>query len=248
MRVAPRGVLVVMIAVLAAWLLVGCRGSTHLISTEQEIQIGQEAAAEFDREHSVSRSSPMALRLAEIGERVGQAASPPDYPYSFTLVNEDVDNAFALPGGPVYFYQGLINSLGNDEHQIAWVCAHEITHIRQQHAIRRIERAIGASLLIELALGEGTAADVAGLVGSLSLQHYSRDHEHMADQLGCRWAHQAGYDATAAIAVLQKFQEIQGKEPNDFEIMFMSHPGNEDRVNVVKTTLEQYGISGAYHP
>ena len=154
MRVAPRGVLVVMIAVLAAWLLVGCRGSTHLISTEQERQIGQEAAAEFDREHSVSRSSPMALRLAEIGERVGQAASPPDYPYSFTLVNEDVDNAFALPGGPVYFYQGLINSLGNDEHQIAWVCAHEITHIRQQHAIRRIERAIGASLLIELALGE----------------------------------------------------------------------------------------------
>ena len=70
----------------------------------------------------------------------------------------------------------------------------------------------------------------------------------LEDQLGCRWAHQAGYDATAAIAVLQKFQEIQGKEPNDFEIMFMSHPGNEDRVNVVKATLEQYGISGAYHP
>ncbi len=248
MRAAWRGVLVLMIVLLAAWLLVGCRGSTHVISTQQEIQIGQEAAAEFDKEHSVSRSSPMALWLAQIGNRVGQAASPPNYPYSFTLVNEDVVNAFAMPGGPVYCYRGLIEALGNDTDQVAWVMGHEITHIRQQHAVRRIERAIGASLLIELTLGRGTAADVAGLVGSLSLQHYSRDHEHMADQLGCRWAHQAGYDATAAIAVLQKFQEIQGRDPNDFEIMFMSHPGNNDRINVVKATLDKYDISGAYYP
>jgi len=241
-------VLVLTVVLLLACTLTGCKGSTHLISTGQEIQIGQEAAAEFDSQHPVSRTSPNAVWLAGIGQRVGAAASPPDYPYSVTLVEEDVANAFALPGGPVYVYQGLLDELGQDQDKIAWVIGHEITHIRQQHAVRRIERSIGASLLIEVLLGKReTAAQIASAVAGLALLDYGRDHEFMADALGLRWASAAGYDPTAAIAVLEKFQEIQGREPNDFEIMFMTHPGNNDRVNHVKALCAQNGYVGRYY-
>jgi len=247
MSTTLRVLLILLLVAACMWALVGCKGATYLLSTEQEIEIGQQAAAEFDSGHRVDRSGPLAQRIAGIGANVAEAASPPDYPYSFTLVKDDVVNAFALPGGPIYLYQGLVDALGDDTDQIAWVTSHEITHIRQQHAARRIERQIGASVLIGWLLGEDTGAQIAGLVTGLALQDYGRDHEFMADALGLRWAHGAGYDATAAVAVLEKFQELQGREPSNFEIFFMTHPGNNDRINHVKAVLDQYGYSGKYY-
>ncbi len=242
---------VALVAVLTAmwWGLAGCDGTTFLIGQDQEIQIGREAAAEFDREHNVDRSSADARWLQAIGNRVAAAASPPDYPYSFTLVREDVNNAFALPGGPIYFYDGLIDSLGRDEDQVAWVIGHEITHIRQKHAVRRIERAIGAQVLIEVLLGgQNTAREIAGIVVGLGLQDYGRDNEIMADQLACRWTAGAGYDPTAGLAVLETFKSIQGEDPSDFEILFMSHPGNNTREDAVKDYLSEHNMSGRYYP
>lgn len=228
--------------------LLGCTGSTFLIGKDQEIEIGREAAAEFDSQHPVDRSSAQARQLQTILDRVARASSPPNYPYSVTIVKEDVNNAFALPGGPIYFYEGLLDTLNWDEDQIAWVMAHELTHIRQQHAIRRIERAIGAQVLIEVLLGgQSTAGQVAGLVGGLALQDYGRDNELMADRLGIRWAAAAGYDPTAVLPVLAAFKAIQGRDPNDFEILFMSHPGNSDRENAAKRYMDQQGYRGRYY-
>ncbi len=249
MRIVARLVAVIVVLASLGIVLHGCGGTTFLISHEQEIEIGREAAAEFDREHHVDRTSPTARWLQAIGARVAAAASPPDYPYSFTLVKEDVNNAFALPGGPIYFYEGLVETLERDEDQVAWVIAHEITHIRQKHAVRRIERAIGAQVLIEVLLGDrNTAREIAGLVAGLALQNYGRENEIMADQLGCRWAAGAGYDPTAALAVLEKFKQLQGEDPNDFEILFMSHPGNNDRENAVINYLREHHYSGRYYP
>lgn len=228
--------------------LLGCGGGTYLISRSQEIQIGQEAAADFERNNPTDRTSRRARWLADIGQRVAAPAQPPEYPYEFVLVRENVNNAFALPGGPIYLYDGLINTLDADEHKVAWVCGHEISHVREKHAIKRIERAIGAQLLIEWALGGRTARDIGSVVAGLSIQHYSRDNEFEADRHGCRWAAEAGYDPTAAIPVLETFRELQGRDPSDFEILFHSHPGNEDRVNNVKRFLDENNLTGRYHP
>lgn len=242
--------LTAVLATLAAvsFTLVGCDGNTFLISKDQEIEIGREAAAEFDAEHHVDRTSAQARQLQAILDRVARAASPPEYPYSITIVKEDVQNAFALPGGPIYFYEGLLNTLNWDEDQIAWVIGHELTHIRQQHAIRRIERAVGAQVLIEVFLGgQSTAGQIAGVVGSLALQNYGRDNELMADRLGIRWAAGAGYDPTAVLPVLEAFKRIQGSDPSDFELLFLSHPGNNDRENAAKRYLDQQGYRGRYY-
>ena len=237
---------VVLLAV--SFVLGGCQGSTYVISKSEEIQIGQQAATDFDSQHRIDRTSQNARWLQQIGDRVAAAAEPPEYPYTFTIVVEDEANAFALPGGPVYFYKGLIDELNGDPDQVAWVLAHEITHIRQQHAVRRIERQIGAQLLIGVLLGnQRTAQDIAGAVAGLALQDYGRDNEIMADRLGCRWAAGAGYDPTASLAVLETFKRLQGSDPNDFEILFMSHPGNTEREDSVKRYLDEQHYTGQYY-
>ena len=227
--------------------LSGCGGDTFLISRSQEIEIGQEAAADFERDNPVDTTSERARWLAGIGARIAEAAQPPEYPYEFKLVRQNVNNAFALPGGPIYIYDGLINTLGADEDQVAWVCGHEAAHISEQHAIRRIERAVGAQLLLEWAIGGGTARDIGGIVAGLAIQNYSRDNEFEADRLGVRYAADAGYDPSAAIPVLQKFRELQGRDPSDFEILFHSHPGNTDREDAVKRYMDRHNLYGAHY-
>ncbi len=246
MRTARIVVLAVLLVALGA-LLSGCGGETFLISKNQEIDIGQNAAADYEQQHPVEKNSQRARWLAGIGDRIAAAAQPPEYPYEFSLVAEDVNNAFAYPGGPIYIYEGLIESLGANEDQVAWVCGHEATHVSEQHAIKRIESAIGAQVLIEWALGGDTARNIAGAVTGLALQHYSRDNEYESDRIGCKYAAEAGYDPTAALAVLEKFRELQGEDPSDFEILFHSHPGNNDRADAVKRYLDEKGMTGAYY-
>ncbi len=243
MRIAILALTIAMVGLI----LGGCFGSSFLIDKEQEVEIGQQAAQEFDQEHRVDRTSDLARWFQRIGNRVAAAAQPPDYPYEFAIVREDVNNALAFPGGPIYMYEGLIDTLGRDEDQVAWVIGHEVTHVRQKHAIRRIESQVGAQLLIQWALGEGTGRDIAGLVAGLALQHYSRENEHEADKLGCRWAAGAGYDPTAAIPVLETFAEIAGDAPSDFEIIWLSHPAGDERVEAVKRYLERENLSGQYY-
>ncbi len=227
--------------------LAGC-GRTFLIGRDQEIQIGREAAEDFERRNPVDRTSERARWMARIGNRVAEAAQPPEYPYEFVLVREDVNNAFALPGGPIYVYDGLIDTLEADEDRVAWVCGHEITHVRQQHAIQRVERAMGAQLLIQWLLGGATERDIATAVAGLSIQAYSRSNEFEADRLGVRFAAEAGYDPTAAIPVLDTFRELQGRDPSDFEILFHSHPGSTDRRDAVIEFIEENEYQGRYYP
>jgi len=154
----------------------------------------------------------------------------------------------AFPGGRIYFYRGIFEALDYNEDQLAWVAAHEATHVARRHATRRIEKSLGYELLVQLIFGKDTAGKVAGLVSGLMLQDYGRDNEFEADRIGLDYAHAAGYDPTAALGVLETFAELHGNEdPNDFEILFMTHPGNTDRADAVKEHLSDNGWGGAYY-
>jgi len=82
----------------------------------------------------------------------------------------------------------------------------------------------GYELLIQLVFGQDTGGQIAGLVAGLMLQDYGRDNELEADRLGLEFTKAAGYDPTASLAVLDKFAQIQGKDPNRLELLFMTHP------------------------
>lgn len=224
----------------------GCKGP-RLLSHDEEIRLGQQAGDEFEAEYGRDRDQRRNTIANRIGTRIAAAAQPPAYAYDFRVLADDTVNAVAFPGGRIYLYRGLFEALSYDEDQLAWVAGHESAHVSRQHAVRRLERSLGYELLIQLVFGKDTGGQIAGLVAGLMLQDYGRDNELEADRIGLEYAKAAGYDPTAALAVLDKFAQIQGKEPSNLELLFMSHPGNTTRSDAVKNVLRERGWSGKYY-
>jgi len=236
----------ILVAVLTALPLV-CGCQSRLISRSQEIQLGQDAGDDFEHKYGRDRDPNRNALVKAIGANLERAAEPPDYPYDYRILASNQPNAVAFPGGRIYMFRGMFNKLGGNRDKIAWVLGHETAHVARQHAVRRIERQLGYEAIIALIFRKKNAAQVAGAVSSLMLLDYGRDNEFEADRGGMLYAHNAGYDPTAAVAVLKLFQEIQGSEPNDFEIMFATHPGNQDRINHAKDYIQKMGWHGAYY-
>jgi len=226
-------------------LVCGCQ--SRLISRDQEIQLGQDAGDDFESKYGRDTNAQRNALVKSIGANIERAAEPPDYPYDYRVLGDDTTNAVAFPGGRIYMFRGMINELDGDRDKIAWIIGHETAHVARQHAVRRIERQLGYEAVIALILKKKSAARIASTVGSLVLLDYGRDNEFEADRMGMLYAHNAGYDPTAAVAVLELFQEIQGRDPNDFAIMFATHPGNKDRINHAKDHIQKMGWSGAYY-
>lgn len=224
----------------------GCGGGTRLLSRDDEIQLGREAGDDFEREEGLDNDPALRSLVASVGERVARAAQPPDYPYDFRVLRGKDVNAVAFPGGRIYVWRGLIETFDSDRDTLAWVLAHESAHVARRHATRRMEKALGFEALITIALRKQGARELAGLVAGLVVKDYGRDQEFEADRYGLLYAHEAGYDPTAAVAVLNKFRELQQDEPSDFELLFATHPGNNDRINNVKAYITSKSWSGRY--
>jgi len=236
----------VVLVVFLACSLSGCKGP-RLISKSDEIQLGRDAGDEFERKHGRDNDPALNALITTIGTRVTAAAQPPEYPYEVRVLASDKVNAVAFPGGRIYLYRGLIDEFERNPDQLAWVIGHEATHVARRHAARRIERQLGYEAIIALIFKQGDVAKIAGIAADLVLLDYGRDNEFEADRMGMRFSHAAGYDPTATVAVLRHFQELQGRDPSDFAIMFMTHPGNDDRINHAKQYLEDQGWSGQYY-
>lgn len=227
--------------------LSGCKTGGRLLSTDDEIKMGQEAGDEFERENGRDRDQRRNEIAQRIGKRIAVVVKPPDYPYDFRVLADDTVNAVAFPGGRIYLYRGIFKALDHNEDKLAFVAGHEASHVARQHASRRLEKQLGYSLLIQLAFGQDTGGKIAGLVAGLMLQEYSRDNEFEADRLALSHMFNAGYDPTAALPVIAKFQELHGSDPNNFELLFMTHPGNTDRADAIKKELKKNGWSGKYY-
>lgn len=228
----------------------GCKDSgSWLFSMDDEVELGRDAAAEFEQTNPVSRDPALNRLVKGIGADIAAVARPPSYPYEFRVIDTNTVNAVAFPGGRIYMYRGLIQKLGRDRDMIAWVLGHEVTHVSLRHAAKRIEKQVGIAAITELLLGESTARDVATVVADLMFRDYGRDKEFQADARGLVYAHNAGYDATAAIGVIKVFQSLHGgKDPDKLELLFMTHPGDNRRLNQIKRLCARYGYTGRYYP
>jgi predicted Zn-dependent protease len=227
----------------------GCGKGVRLISRDEEVRMGRQAAVAFEQQSGGrDRDAQRNVIMNTIGARVSAAATAgdyPDYPYEFRVLANNQVNANAFPGGVIYLWSGLFCVLNNSDDQLAWVAGHEAAHVARQHAVRRIERSLGYDLIIQLVLGKDTAGRVAQAVANLTLQDYGRDQELEADRVGAIFARQARYDPTAALAVIEAFKR-SGGDPNNVEILFATHPGNTTREDNLKAFFRQQGWSGQY--
>jgi beta-barrel assembly-enhancing protease len=237
-------------ALLAALWLAGCKGEEIMgLGMTDQIKLGQEAGDQFEQKYGLSTDAALRRLVSGIGQRVAAVAKPPDYPYDYRVLLNDQVNANAFPGGRIYVWTGLTKAVQRNPDQLAFVIGHETAHVARGHTAQAIERQMGTDLIVQALLGGKDAAKYVGLVGDLVLQGYGRTAEYEADRIGLGYAQAAGYDPTAAYAVIREFQKLSGnKDPSQVELVFDSHPGNNARLNALQAEIKRNGWHGRYTP
>lgn len=146
---------------------------------------------------------PAADYVSQVGARVATAAGVPGQ-CTFTVINTDVVNAFAVPGCYIYITRGIL-AIMNSEDELASVLGHEVGHVVADHSARRQNAATLTSLgalIVGVATGSGDLAQMAGQAGQLLTLNYSRDQEYESDDLGVRYLGAMGYNRYAAADML----------------------------------------------
>jgi predicted Zn-dependent protease len=228
------------------------------LSVDQEIALGLQAAPEMASQYGGEAADPEGQALVDrVGKRILERSSAKDSPYRFEfhlLADTDTINAFALPGGQVFITEALLKRL-ETEGQLATVLAHEMGHVVARHGAQHLAKAkltqglTGAAVLATYdpnnPRSQNTAM-VAALVGQLVNLRYGREDELQSDQLGVRFASEAGYDPRAMIRVmeiLEKSMEGKGRPPE----FFSTHPNPEHRIQRIQNVIaERYpkGVPG----
>ena len=218
-----------------------------LISEQQEVQIGKQAAAEATQQMGLVHDAALQQYVSSIGMVLAKHSERPELPWEFHVIDDPTPNAFALPGGPVFVTRGLV-TLMNSEAQLATVVGHEIGHVTARHSVNQMSK----QQLAQLGLGLGAvlvpgADQLAGLasegLGLLFLK-YGRDDERQADELGFRYALDDGYDVREMGKVflsLERSSELEGaqKIPN----WAATHPAEPERIANVEKRVAALGES-----
>lgn len=240
-----RTALVLLVALIAV--ACGCytvphtgRRSLILLPAGQEMEMGAAAFLDIKSKEKVSTDPIANDRVRRIGERIAAAAGDdlPGAKWEFVVFDApDTVNAFALPGGKVGVYTGLLKLADSDD-EVATVMGHEIAHVTARHGSERWSQsaavAVGGVLLSETVLKDNENKNAwLGAYGAGAavgvLLPYSRLNESEADEIGLVYAAKAGYDPRAAIAFWQKMAKAAEGKARPPEIL-STHPSDATRI------------------
>ena len=225
-----------------------------LFTWDQEAALGLEAAPGFtDQFGGPLPNEAVRAYVSEVGASMLpylEEGVPDDLPWEFTILDSDVINAFALPGGQIFITRGLAAQLEN-EAQLAGVLGHEIGHVTKRHGNRQMSRSVAlqgglvASSIVIGAADEDSALrqygqyglPVAQVGGQLVLLSYGRDAEYDADEAGMKYMSLAGYKPVGQLGVMQVLADMSqgGQRP---PALLSTHPYPEDRINRIRRLLE----------
>ena len=211
------------------------------MSEAEEKKVGKEEHPKVLAEFGGAYNHPELQRyVSSIGNFLKSTTPQANEPYTFTVLDSDMVNAFALPGGYVYVTRGLM-ALANDEAEFAGVVGHEIGHVVARHTAQRYSQGVIAGLGAAI-LGAITKSDIVGNVAQMGaaayVQGFSRDQELEADQLGVQYLTRAGFHPMAMASFLGSMEaesalalKKAGKEGTDpAASLFSSHPRTADRI------------------
>ncbi len=179
------------------------RSQLQLVSGAQEVQMGAEAYKEILAKAKISTDPATNALVTRVGTRIAAATGRSELPWEFKVIDDpQTVNAFALPGGKVAVYTGIL-PITRDEAGLAVVLGHEVSHVMARHSAERISEQLGAELV---AKGIGAAIGLdpqitqagAGLLVNTLLLPWGRKQESEADHLGLIYMAKAGYDPHAA--------------------------------------------------
>lgn len=242
--------------VLLVTLVAGCytvpvtgRKAVNFVSVSQETEMGAASFQQMKAEGKVSTNPIYVNRMQNIGKRIATAVGDdlPSAEWEFVVFESPDLNAFALPGGKVGVYTGMMQFAESDD-ELATVVGHEIAHVTARHGSERMSQnilvaagAVGVGVATKDKSGGERAAALAayGLGTTIGVMlPYSRTHETEADAIGLQYAARAGYDPMAAINFWERMErKSEGKnKPPEF---LSTHPADDTRIKNLKAVMPE---------
>src|SRR5579864_1913202 len=211
----------------------------NLFSKQQDVQLGQEAAAQVRKQMTVIHDPVLTNYVNQVGKRLASApeARQSGFPFTFEVVADPTINAFALPGGPMFINTGLLKAV-DSEAQLAGVMGHEMSHVILRHGTNQASKA----QLIELPAVLGSQLTGSSMVGKLAqlgigigagsvLLKFSRSAESQADLMGSHLMAESGYDPMEMARFFEKLNAQGGGRT----IQFLSdHPNPDNREKAIE--------------
>lgn len=229
------------------------RDQLIFISEEKEIALGQEAYRQVLRQSPLNQDSQINEMVHRVGQRIAAAADKPEYQWEFAVIQDDQTvNAFALPGGKVVIYTGILKYTKTDA-GLATVMGHEVAHALQRHGAERMSRGILEQIAQLGALAGAATGAVNPQVAMAGMQAYGvgfslpfdRQQESEADFIGLRLMAKAGYDPHEAVDFWERMSGCPRSMLN--KLCFRSqaavpdflstHPSDEQRIRQIEASV-----------
>jgi predicted Zn-dependent protease len=231
------------------------RDQVIFFSEEKELEFGVSAFRQVLRSAPLSDNPEVSELVHRVGRRIAEAANKPEYQWEFAVIQDDkMVNAFALPGGKVAIFTGILKHT-KDDTGLATVMGHEVAHALQRHGVERMSRSILDQIaqlgaLGAAATGNVNAGAIQGLLGAYGVNvslPFNRKQESEADYVGLRLMAQAGYDPREAVPFWERMsgcpREMIGKlcfrSQQAIPEFLSTHPSDLTRINQIEAWLPE---------
>ncbi len=238
--------------IVAAALLFGpAVPSAHAKFSAEEIRIGTETAKEIEKGSKLVTDEAILKRVNEIGQEIVRVSPDPTEKYVFKVIEDKDINAFALPGGFVYIYTGLLNAVESDD-ELAGVIAHEISHAALHHGLKLTKRqkpwdiAQMAVVLAGALANKDTSSGAYALsvLNTAKLNGYTVELEKEADAAGLKMITQSKYNPVGMLTFMERLDRSESRTgASVVELgIFRTHPYTPDRARARRAGLNNAKI------
>jgi len=215
-----------------------------LMSEPQEIALGAQYDPSVVSTFGVYENPALLSFIKTEGSKMGQISHRPALQYQFKILDSPVVNAFAVPGGYIYFTRGILAQF-NNEAELIGVLGHEMGHVTARHSVsQQTKQTLGQVLLVGgmvVAPGLAEYAEYAMQGMQLLFLKYSRDNEREADRLGVEYSSKIGYDSNKMADFFNVLNKMSmGSEHGGVPTFLSTHPDPGDRYNSVKNTTAEW--------
>ena len=222
-----------------------------LISESQEIAIGKEADPAIQAEYGIYDDPALTAYVDSIGQSIVRVSHRPNLQYTFRIVDSPIVNAFALPGGWVYFTRGILAHF-NSEAELAGVMGHEIGHVVARHGAEQMSKAqlasigLGIGSLVSEKFNQWSGLAETGL--GLIFLSYGRNQESESDRLGVEYSTKLGYDAHKMAEFFKTIGRISDQGGQRIPTFLSTHPDPGDREANVHQLTNEWQTQVNYRP
>ena len=225
------------------------KGQMNFYSLEREVAVGRQLAYEIDSQSQIV-TDPI---VVEFVNRVAQNIilhSDAKVPFTVKVLDDEVVNAFALPGGFLYVNRGLLEAAEN-EAEVAGVLAHEIAHVTARHGMEQQTKAellnyASIPLIFLGGVGGYAIQQAVGIAVPLGFLKFSRGSEKEADRLGAQYMWAAGYDPNALVTFFEKLNAREKHKAGTLEKLFSTHPMTGDRITEAQKLIARFPDKNEY--